>query len=347
MKAAPSYFDYLCVDSFISDMVGARALSSAFEIGLIDCLVAHQPCGHEALLSAMQTKVPLDSRGLELILLMLQANGVVDALNGCYSVTADFAAALVFRDLLEAKLYFAHLVAPDYLNLFTALLLAPHQFMEQARLFKLFSYDRCFEPSADNYAHAARWMRLTTALTKYEAQACISVHDFSKYRAMLDVGGNSGEFVLRVCKAFPELRASVYDLPLVCDIGRDHIAREPEAARINFIKVDPDQNELPAGYDLISFKSMLHDWPDAEMDGFLARAHAALKPGGKVLIFERGKIPPALDRVAYGQLPLILFFRSYRSPVRYQQQLVALGFHSIVLEQVALDMPFLLITATK
>jgi ubiquinone/menaquinone biosynthesis C-methylase UbiE len=328
-------------------MVGARALSTAFEIGLIDCLVTHQPCGHEALLRAMQTKAPLDSRGLELILVMLHANGVVEALNGRYSVTAGFAAALVFRDLLEAKLYFAHLVAPDFSNLFTALLLEPHKFIEQARLFKLFSYDRCFEPSADNYAHTARWMRLTTALTKYEAQACVSVHDFSNYRAMLDVGGNSGEFVLRVCKACPELRATVYDLPLVCDIGRDHISREPEAARINFIKVDPHQNDFPAGYDLISFKSMLHDWPDAEMDGFLARAHAALDPGGKVLIFERGQIPQGLDRVAYGQLPLMLFFRSYRSPLRYQQKLVALGFHSILVDQVILDMPFLLITATK
>ena len=338
---------YLCVDPFIADMVGARALSSAFEIGLIDTLVTHQPCDQQALLSAIQTKAPLDLRGLELLLLMLRANGVLDDSGGRYSVSAGFAKALVFRDLLEAKLHFSHLVAPDFLHLFTALLLEPQKFMEQARLFKLFAYDRCFEPGADNYAHTARWMRLTTALTKYEAEACLLAHDFSGYRAMLDVGGNSGEFVLRICKAHPALRACVYDLPLVCDIGRDHLAHEPEANRIQFTKVDRSTNAIPAGHDLISFKSMLHDWPDAEMAGFLKRAYAALDTGGKVLIFERGQVPQDMERVAYGQLPLMLFFRSYRAPDIYRQQLLAVGFHSILIEQVSLDMPFILITATK
>lgn len=164
---------------------------------------------------------------------------------------------------------------------------------------------------------------------------------------MLDVGGNSGEFVLRICKAHPALRACVHDLPLVCDIGREHLAHEPESDRIQFTKVDRSSNAIPAGYDLISFKSMLHDWPDAEMAGFLERAYAALDTGGKVLIFERGQVPHDLERVAYGQLPLMLFFRSYRAPDVYRQQLLGVGFHSVVVEQVSLDMPFILITATK
>ncbi|RZJ20222.1 MAG: hypothetical protein EOO54_13715 [Haliea sp.] len=104
---------------------------------------------------------------------------------------------------------------------------------------------------------------------------------------------------------------------------------------------------VPAGHDLISFKSMLHDWPDAEMEDFLRRAHDALLPGGTLLIFERGEMRLDGRQVAYGQLPLMLFFRSYRKPQAYGERLEALGFQSVQVRQVELDMPFILITAVK
>jgi ubiquinone/menaquinone biosynthesis C-methylase UbiE len=332
--------DYLRVDAFLVDMVGARALASAFEIGLIDRMLA-APCD----LATLQADVRIDAAGLHLLLGMLRAHRVLQSEG--LRLSAAFVAALVYRDLLEAKLQFANLVAPDFLHLFTALLMAPQQFMEQARLFKLFSYQNCFESTPDNLAQTARWMRLTTALTKYEAQACIAEHDFSGYRRMLDVGGNSGEFALRVCRAQPGLQATVFDLPLVCDIGRQHVAREPEAARMAFVKASVDPVALPRGHDLITFKSMLHDWPDAAMADFLQRAQVALEPGGTLMIFERGQVQVEAGQIGYGQLPLMLFFRSYRTPETYCAQLNLLGFTDITVRQVQLDMPFILITAIK
>lgn len=344
--------DYLCVDAFIAEMVGARALSAAFETGVIDYLIAHA----STTASAIYTDLQLDQRGLQLLLGMLRANRVIESQfselestgeNDVIRLAASFKAALVFRDLMEAKLYFANLVAPDFLHLLTALLMEPAKFSEQARIFKLFSYQRAFEPTAENYEQTARWMRITTALTKYEAQACIAAFDFSPYSRMLDIGGNSGEFVLRVCRKHRELRTAVYDLPLVCDIGAKHVSEEVEATRIQFIKRDPAQLALPRGYDLITFKSMLHDWPDAEMGDFLRRAYDALDVGGTLMIFERAQAQVKDIQIAYGQLPLMLFFRSYRTPQAYQEQLITIGFHSVAVAEVPLDMPFILITAIK
>lgn len=344
--------DYLCVDAFLADMVGARALSTAFETGVIDYMIAHASCTSEAMLVDLQ----LDRRGLQLLLGMLRANRVIESTRNdeamadkidAIQLSASFKAAVVFRDLMEAKLYFANLVAPDFLHLLTALLMEPAKFAEQARIFKLFSYQRAFEPTAENYEQTARWMRITTALTKYEAQACIAAFDFSTYRRMLDIGGNSGEFVLRICRKHRELRAAVYDLPLVCDIGALHVAEEQEADRIQFIKSDPAQLALPRGYDLITFKSMLHDWPDAEMGDFLRRAYDALDIGGTLMIFERAEASVNDVQIAYGQLPLMLFFRSYRTPQAYQALLETIGFHSVAVAEVPLDMSFILITAIK
>jgi len=332
---------WLCIEGFLADFVGARALSSAFEIGLIDLLAD----GAQTL-DTLRVRLPLDDRALKLLLNMLRANGVL-ATEDKITFTSAFQQALAFRDLLEARLYFAHLVAPDFLHLSTALLAEPDQFFRRARLFELFSYDRCFEPTRENLEATARWMRITTALTRYEAQACIAAFDFGAHRRQLDVGGNSGEFLLRVCRAHPGLRGTVHDLPVVCEIGRAHVAEEAEAARIAFTHVTSRTEPLPSGHDLISFKSMLHDWPDADMRQFLARAHAALESGGSILIFERAPMHELPQVLSYGQLPLLLFFRSYRSSEDYRAALAQAGFRDIETTTVMLESPFHLIHARK
>lgn len=334
---------YLCIDAFIRDVVSARALASALELGIIDRLLQGQPCT----LADLGERAKLDGRGLRLLLGMLRANRVVAEDGGQVTLTAAFAAALQYRDLLEAKLDFASLVAPDFLDLFTVLLVEPARFFSEAKLFELFSYQNCFDPSPENYASTARWMRFTTTLTRYESAACLERHDFSRYRQMLDVGGNSGEFALRILRRHAHLRAAVYDLPLVCDLGEKHVAGEPEADRMNFVKADASVDALPGNNDLVAFKSMLHDWPDEEAWHFLARAHRALKPGGTLLIFERSLLEAGGRQLPYSLIPILLFFRSYRSGDDYKRRLEQAGFRDVKFDTVNLDMPFMLLTARK
>ncbi len=334
--------DYLCVDAFMRDAVGARALSSAFELGIVDELLS-RPASTQAELGA---RAGTDARGLHLLLGLLNAAGVVEAQGESFSLTGEFRSALRFRDLVEAKLDFAAAVAPDFLDLFTLLLKDPAAFFERAKLFELFSYDRCFDPTAENIAATARWMRFTTALTRYESAACFTNHDFTKHRRMLDVGGNSGEFALQACAAAPGLKATVFDLPLVCDIGERHVRAHPQASRIDFVRATPERGPLPPGADLVTFKSMLHDWPGEPMQAFLDRAHDALQPGGTVLIFERS--PVVVDQLPpYPAIPLLLFFRSYRAAEDYRQPLSQAGFVDFEARPVDLDMPFMLVTAKK
>ena len=333
--------DYLCVEPYMADIAGARALSSAFELGLVDALLARSQA------AADLQRLNLDARGLGLLLDMLRANAVVQEEGGTWRLRDAFQAALRYRDLLVQKLEFAHRVAPDFTGLFSTLLARPQQFFEQARLFELFSYQRCYESTPENIAATERWMRITTALTRYEAAACLAHHDFSQYKRMLDVGGNSGEFALQACRLHAQLQATVHDLPVVCEIGARHVKSEPEGGRIGFAPVNRESTALPMGHDLISFKSMLHDWPDAQMEDFLARAHAALEPGGTLLIFERGQLPQGAGAVPYGQLPFLLFFRSYRAPQAYEAQLARLGFRDVAIQVIELEMPFILVTAVK
>jgi len=335
--------DYLCVDRFMVDFVSARALTSALEIGLIDDLLQFPSCSFDKL----NSRLKIEPRGLSLLIGLLRTSRVINQQNDSLMLTKAFIDALQYRDLLEAKLYFANLVAPDFINLFTALITNPRQFFEQAKIFELFSYQRCFQANDQNYSLTARWMQITTALTKYEALVCMSYYDFSRHRHQLDFGGNSGEFALRICKANPNLHAIVYDLPLVCDIGVQHIGTEPEAARIGFFKVNGSEQNIPQGFDLITFKSMLHDWPDHEMEAFLAKAYDSLDVGGTLLIFERGQMEIVDALPDYSIIPFLLFFRSYRLPEHYKACLENLGFNDIEIIEIQLETLFILITARK
>ena len=341
--AAAGPLDYLRVDRYLASVIDARALKTAFEIGLIDHLVQRGSSPASLLCKATGA----DERGLDFLLALLQAGGVVQSLHGDVSLQAEFRAVLRYRDLLETKLDFAGLLLDDFADHFTSLVCDPQRFVGQARLFELFDYRRALTPSFENHQRTQAWMRLTSTLTRYEAQALMTLLDLGAARRMLDVGGNSGEFVLQLCRRHAGLQATVFDLPLVCEIGLAHLLSEPESSRIGFRPGDLRSDPLPRGHDLISFKSMLHDWPQEEVDRFLATAVQALEPGGTLMIFERGPIDAAARPPTFADLPVLLFFRSYRDPAAYQQTLARLGLVDIDCRTLELDTPFFLVTGRK
>ena len=298
-------------------------------------------------MAALGRALGVDQTGLRLLLDLLGANQVVTEHRGDVRLHERFNVALRYRDLLEIKLDFAGFTLNDFADLFTSLVKDPGGFMGNARLFELFDYRRCLEPSIENYERTKGWMRITSTLTRYEARACMLLHDFSGYRRMLDVGGNSGEFVLQLCRRHAQLRGTVLDLPLVCEIGLEHVLAEPEHPRISFIKADARKDPMPSGFDLVTFKSMLHDWPAQEAGRFIAEAARSLNPGGTLLIFERAPIPVRAATPPLSMLPNLLFFRSYRQPSAYVEQLQALGLGGIEQREIALDSPFFLVTARK
>jgi hypothetical protein len=335
--------DFLIVDEFLKSLVDARALKTAFELGLIDRLVEHRSGSAEALGRALGC----DRQGMRLLLDLLSANGIVEERNGDVRFSRRFLTALRFRDLLEMKLDFSGFLINDFADLFTALVKNPAGFTGQSKLFQLFDYRRALDLRFENYAPTRAWMRITTTLSRYEAQAALQHYDFGRHSRVLDVGGNSGEFVLQLCRRHPQLTATVFDLPLVCEIGMEHVLSEPERDRIGFLKGDVRAELLPGGYDLIMFKSMLHDWPAQEARGFLDKAVRALKPGGAVLVFERAPLEIGATAPPMALLPALLFFRSYRPGLDYVTHLQTLGLTRVGYKTIALDSPFFLVSAVK
>ena len=288
-----------------------------------------------------------DGKGLRLLLDLLLAYHVVTEEDNEIRLTERFSGALRSRDLLEAKLDFSLFAARDVLYNFAYLVRDPGEFMRRASMLRLFDYSRCFDNSPGSRELTRRWMRFTTILTRYEARACLKYHDLGAHLHMLDIGGNSGEFALQVCKKNAGIQVAIFDLPLVCDIGREHVRPEPEADRISFFAGNAVADPIPGGFDLITFKSILHDWPVNIANHLILKACDALAPGGTILIFERGPLEVAKKETPFSMVPFLLFAHSFRSPEVYRNQLEELGLLDISVSDIDLETPFFLITARK
>ncbi len=324
------------VNEFLRTEIEARALALAFSRGLIDALA--QGRGD---LSGFSPQAGRLLAGI------LRTAGVVAAHQGRMQLSESFAAALTYRDLLEARLWFCNLVAPDVHQLFEQLLTDIPQFMARSKVFELFRYDRAVEVTQDNLAFTAQWVGYTTTLTKYEAPAALERLDLGGHGRLLDVGGNSGEFARQAVAAWPGLEAVVFDLPVVCALGRRHLAGSAEAGRVRFAPGDLRADALPGGQDVVSFKSVLHDWPDGEARAFLRKAFEALAPGGVLVIFERGEIEMEQAALPYWMVANLVFLPFFRKAEIYLGWLAELGFADIEMTGVELEMPFHLIVARK
>ena len=200
MKNQAGYeFEYLCVEKFATELFQSLALAAAFRTGLIDYLIKKgSATSREIAAIAGGT-----SGGVQLWVGLLSNGGVLDGAGDIYTLTADFSGALKFRELLEMKLGLANFAGLDLIRNFGDLVSNPERFLMKSDFCRLFAYDRCFDPTSENKEITRRWMRITSILTGYESEACLKYHDFSRYCEILDVGGNSGEFVLRILQELP------------------------------------------------------------------------------------------------------------------------------------------------
>jgi len=148
----------------------------------------------------------------------------------------------------------------------------------------------------------------------------------------LDVGGGAGTLAARVIEDAPHLRADVYNLPAVAPLVAETRAGCADRDRMGFVAGDFLAEPLPTGYDALAFVRVLHDWPAAVARNLLAKAYAALPPGGLVLVCEEFRTP---DRLA------MQFFWSYfligadsavsrlRELTFYTEALAATGFTGV------------------
>jgi hypothetical protein len=337
VSAAVGITRYLEVERYMVGLPESAALHLAFTSGLVDRLTPEGASVAEGRLGDKRSTFRL----------LLERSGVLETTDGRVRLTARFRRDLEYRDLIETKLRFAMLLAE-------ALTTSPEHTLhvgtprgEEPEYLRLFAYDRTATGDPDDVRATEGWVRFMTVLSRYESPVGVHRYDFGRHRRMLDIGGNSGEFA-HVVAATTGIDAVVFDLPGVVDLGRRWNEDRSSSARVTYVAGDAFVDPLPVGCDLVTFKGVLHDWPDREAEVLVQRAWEALEPGGTFLVFERSRLRDEdVVPMRFGTSTIAMWMWIFQGPDRYRAWLHDLGAEDVQVDLFELDLPWMILTARK
>jgi SAM-dependent methyltransferase len=110
--------------------------------------------------------------------------------------------------------------------------------------------------------------------------------DLTGRRRLLDFGGGPGTYAIHFCRANPQLKAVVFDLPTTRVFAEKTIARFHLAERIGFVAGDYHTDAIEGPFDVAWLSHILHaEGPEACLQ-IVRKAAAALEPGGLLAIHE-------------------------------------------------------------
>jgi hypothetical protein len=112
------------------------------------------------------------------------------------------------------------------------------------------------------------------------------LYSFKGHRVLLDVAGASGGLLVGIRKHNPHLRGILFDLPESREFAERCIAAAGDAELIEFVGGDFFNGELPRGADVALLSNVIHNWTPQQDKLILAKIHAALEPGGTLLVKE-------------------------------------------------------------
>lgn len=101
---------------------------------------------------------------------------------------------------------------------------------------------------------------------------------------ILDLGGGSAAYSIAFAGANPAVTAEVLDVAEVVPLTRQYIQRAGLAARIQARVGDMLTDPLGEGFDLVLLSAICHMFSPEENRALYRRAHAALAPGGRLLV---------------------------------------------------------------
>jgi demethylspheroidene O-methyltransferase len=181
-------------------------------------------------------------------------------------------------------------------------------------------------------ATAAEYSRLMATSQTMVARETLAACPLGGIRCLLDVGGGEGAFLEAALRATPGLSGVVFDLPAVAARAEARFAAAGLSGRARAVGGSFRDDPLPGGADAVSLVRVLYDHEDDVVAALLARVHAALPPGGRLILSEPmsgGARPNRAGDAYFGFYTLAMSTGRPRSPERHAAMLARAGFTAI------------------
>lgn len=279
------------VDSFTA-LVAARALTTATVLGVFDALHDAQASPSE-----LADRLSLDPLGAETLLTTLSTLGYVEQDDGRFSNTA-----VTERQLVRSSPESIATFVGEQGDLHWQVLDLLPEAVRSGRPYAM------HEERRDDSERWAAYIRGLFEISRAEQDANAALVPVTAPRRLVDVAGGHGGFAMAMCRRHPGLEATVLDLPPSAAVGRRIVEEEGFGGRVSYREGDVFELGLGEGLDVVSIFNLIHHLPE-ERDRELCRmAHAALEPGGCLVVGDSARPEPGEPVSEHGAISSLLFY---------------------------------------
>ena len=150
---------------------------------------------------------------------------------------------------------------------------------------QVFQGEHLFRTLAEQAEAARVFTRVMHSISMAPALAWPDAIDLSGCQRMLDVGGGSGAHAIGAVTRWPQLQAVVFDIPPVCEVASEFIAKHSLKDRIETQSGDMFQDAFPEA-DLHLYSDVLHDWSREKCVFLIRKSFESMPPGGRIVVHE-------------------------------------------------------------
>jgi SAM-dependent methyltransferase len=279
------------LDTF-TGLVAARAVTTAVVLGVFDSL-HERPGSAEELARALE----LDPLGTETLLTALATLGYLEQEDGRFANTD-----VTERELVRSSPESIATFVGEQADLHWRVLDVLPDAVRSGRPYAM------HEEHGDDASDWEAYIRGLFEISGPEQDANAALVPVTEPRLLVDVAGGHGGFAMAMCRRHPQLEATVLDLPPSAAVGRRIVAEQGFAERVSYREGDVFELGLGDGLDVVSIFNLVHHLPE-ERDRELCRmAHAALVPGGCLVIGDSARPEPGEAVSEHGAISSLLFY---------------------------------------
>lgn len=262
----------------------SAALKAAVDLGLF-AAIGEPPATATAAEIAERCQCPM--RGIRILADNLAIMGFITKEGGSYALTPSSAVFLLPQSPAYMGGAVNFLLAPGLTEAFTDL-------ASTIRLGRLHTTEHGTtapdHPAWVEFARAMGPMMMPTS----QGAAALAPLDASRDTRVLDISSSHGAYGIAVALKNPRAHLVALDWEAVLAVTEENARVAGIADRFSKIVGDAFTVDLGSGYDVVLVPNFLHHFNVGDCTRFLKRVHAALRPGGKVLIVE---FVPNEDRI--------------------------------------------------
>ncbi|MDG1827804.1 MAG: methyltransferase [Luminiphilus sp.] len=123
--------------------------------------------------------------------------------------------------------------------------------------------------------------------------------DFNDKARLVDIAGGTGAFARRAVARFPNLRATVYDLPAVTEQAAVAHNSNDTPHALQYQGGDMFEDPLPEQADIMSLVRVLHDHDDKPAQHLINKAFQALSLNGQLMVAEPMAETPGSESIGH------------------------------------------------